>query len=58
MTKGQKLEYIGKGFLGFHPHYTEMEFISEDNNDYWVYYSGGTIQEKMLVRKSEVKIKL
>lgn len=57
MKKGQKLQYIGKGFIGFHPHFTEMEFISNEGlNDYWVDYKGGTLQGKMLVRKSEVKI--
>ncbi|NRA92182.1 MAG: hypothetical protein HRU26_05760 [Psychroserpens sp.] len=57
MKKGQKLQYIGKGFIGFHPHFTEMEFISNEGlNDCWVNYKGGTLQGKMLVRKSEVKI--
>ena len=47
MKKGQKLQYIGKGFIGFHPHFTEMEFISNDGlNDYWVNYKGGTLQGK------------
>ena len=56
MKTGTKLEYIGKGFIGFHPHYKEMEFISQEGlNDYWVYYKGGSIKDKMLVRKSEVK---
>lgn len=58
MKKGQKLQYIGKGFIGFHPHFTEMEFISKEGlNDYWVNYKGSPqIKGKMLVRKSEVKI--
>ena len=56
MKRGQKLQYIGKGFIGFHPHFTEMTFIhKEGENDYYVYYYGGTIKGKMLVRKSEVK---
>ena len=58
MKKGQKLQYIGKGFIGFHPHFKEMEFISKEGvNDYLVHYSGNTFQGKMLVRKSEVIIK-
>jgi len=57
MKKGQILNYIGKGFIGFHPHFTEMIFISEEGNfDYLVYYSGGTIQGEMLVSKTEVEI--
>ena len=56
MKAGQKLEYIGKGFIGFHPHHREMLFLEkEGENDYWVDYKGGTINGKMLVRKSEVK---
>ena len=57
MKEGQKLQYIGKGFIGFHPAYTEMEFISNEGNDsYWVFYRGGCIRGKMIVYKHEVKI--
>lgn len=34
MKTGQKLEYIGKGFIGFNPEITEMEFISQEGLDY------------------------
>ena len=55
MKKGQKLQYIGKGFLGFHPHFTEMIFLSRKGFDLEVYYNGDSIKGKMLVRESEVK---
>ena len=55
MNNGQKLQYIGKGFLGYNPIYTEMSFISNEGaNDLWVWYFGGDFKGKMLVRKSEV----
>ena len=55
MKNGQKVQYIGKGFIGFNPIYTEMIFLSKDGFDYWVYYFDGTKNIKMLVRSSEVK---
>ena len=54
MKNGQKAQYVGKGFIGFNPIYTEMIFISKENFDYLVYYFDGTKNIKMLVRSSEV----
>jgi len=57
MEKGQKLKYVGKGFIGFHPSYTEMTFIEKDgDHDIWVSHQleHGRIP-RMLVRNSEVK---
>tara|TARA_R100001244_G_scaffold103586_1_gene76981 strand:- start:243 stop:431 length:189 start_codon:yes stop_codon:yes gene_type:complete len=57
MEKGQKLKYIGTGFIGFHPSYTDMEFIKNDgDHDLWVSYQSdmGRIP-KMLVRTYEVE---
>jgi len=54
MKKGQKLQYIGKGFLGFNPEQTTMYFsanVISSINDIWVSYNG----LGMIVRKSEVK---
>ena len=56
LTEGDKLKYIGKGFIGFHPQFLEMEFIEKDGNfDYWVMYKGGSVKGKMLVRNTEVE---
>jgi len=55
MKNKQKLQYIGKGFIGFNPIYKEMIFISKKNCYYLVYYFDGTKNIKMLVRSSEVK---
>jgi hypothetical protein len=54
MKKGTKLIYTGKGFVDYDPQYKEMEFISEEENDYWVYYENSTDRYKMLVRNTEV----
>lgn len=58
MKAGQKLQYIGKGFIGFNPEYTEMEFAMNDivsDFDIWVNYFNGGNTYRMMVRKSEVK---
>lgn len=55
MKKGQKLQYIGKGFLNYNPEQPFMFFAMNDivsDNDIWVDYNG----YRILVRKSEVKI--
>ena len=52
--KGEKVEYIGRGFLGYDPNDNQMEFLEYDNLsicDCWVIYCG----TKMLVRDSEIK---
>ena len=52
--KGEKVEYIGKGFLGYDPKDNQMEFLEYDKlslYDCWVIYCD-TI---MLVRDSEIK---
>ena len=44
MKRGQKLQYIGKGFIGFHPHFTEMTFIHKEGEmirSGWCAYSCG-----------------
>jgi len=53
---GEKLEYIGKGFLGYDLNNSQMEFLEYDNLsicDCWVIYCG----IKMLVRDCEIKYK-
>lgn len=58
MKQGQKLQYIGKGFLGFNPEHTTMTFAMNDTvskNDIWVDYFNGGETYRILVRKSEVK---
>ena len=56
MKPGQKLEYIGKGFLGFNPDYTEMRFGTEDgDHDLIVTYKSDRVNiPDLLVRRSEV----
>ena len=54
MKKGQKLQYIGKGFLNYIPEQPIMYFAMNDltsNFDIWVDYNG----YRLMVRKSEVK---
>ncbi len=54
MKKGQKLQYIGKGFLNYNPEQPIMYFATKDlvsENDIWVDYNG----YRLMVRKSEVK---
>lgn len=50
MKKGEKVKYIGKGFLGFDQNDTEMIVFEIESHDLWVEYKGG----RMLVRKHEV----
>ena len=50
---GDKLVYVGKGFLGFDPADTEMIFISKDGfADAYVIYKGN----RMLVRLHEIEL--
>jgi hypothetical protein len=51
MKKDDKVQYIGKGFLGFKPDQTEMTIIEVFAHDYMVDYYG----REMLVYKHEVK---
>ena len=58
MEQGQKLQYIGKGFLGFNSEHTTMTFAMNDivsENDIWVDYFNGGETYRVMVRKSEVK---
>ena len=55
MKKGTKLQYIGKGFLGFDPNYTEVAFICKRGFDLEVKYKSPKCNGKLLVRESEVK---
>jgi hypothetical protein len=50
----KKVEYIGKGFLGFDPDKTEMTVIEVLTHDLRVDYYG----QEMLVRNYEVKREL
>ena len=51
MKTGDKVKYIGKGFLGFNPLNTEMIIITESPPfDYYVEYNG----KVMLVSKHEI----
>ena len=58
MKRGQNLQYIGKGFLGFNSEHTTMTFAMNDivsKNDIWVDYFNGGGTYRLIVRKSEVK---
>jgi hypothetical protein len=50
MKTGDKVKYIGKGFLGFNKSETTMEVVDVNRFDLVVKYNG----TKMLVRKCEV----
>lgn len=50
LKEGDKLKYIGKGFLSFDPEVTEMSFLQESGFDYLVKYKGMTVR----VRRHEV----
>ena len=57
MRQGQKLQYIGKGFLGFNPEHTAMVFSMNDivsKNHIWVNYFNGFGTYRIIVRKTEV----
>lgn len=50
-SKGQKVKYIGKGFISFDPLHAEMEVIEHEGKfDLWVEYKG----HKMLVSNYEI----
>lgn len=53
MKKGQKLNYIGLGFLGFDPEDTEMIYISKIGGCLKVTYK----KTEMAVRVHEVELK-
>ena len=55
LEKGQKLKYVGKGFLGLDAEQPFMTFIkgtSANNSEIWVDYNG----HKMVVRITEIEI--
>lgn len=52
--EGDKVKYIGKGFLSYDPKDNNMTFVKKDVgliSDVWVEYKG----EKMLVRSYEIE---
>ncbi len=53
--EGQKLEYIGKGFIGWDPNQPIMTFAMKDlinpDKDIWVDYNG----YRIMVSKTDVK---
>lgn len=51
MKNGDKVEYIGKGFLGFDKSDTQMSVVKVEKHDVWVLYKG----REMLVRDYEVR---
>jgi len=53
MKIGDKVQYIGKGFLSFDKNDTEMIIVSVEKFDFWVLYKG----RKILVRDYEVEIR-
>jgi hypothetical protein len=55
MKNGQKLEYIGKGFVGFHKDYKTMTFVKQEGNEVWVNYHNPTSCFNMVVSPHEVK---
>ena len=50
MKVGDKVKYIGKGFLNFDKKITEMVITSIENHNFWVVYKG----KKLLVRDYEI----
>lgn len=54
MKHGDKLKYIGRGFLGYDPKEPHMKFLKKDethSSDLWVLYLG----REMLVQAHEVE---
>jgi hypothetical protein len=52
--EGDKLTYLGRGFIGFVPDERDMEYLSKDERyprDHWVMYKG----IKLLVMDHEIK---
>jgi hypothetical protein len=55
LEKGQKVKYVGKGFLGWNPEQPFMSFVkdtSANNSEVWVDYNG----YKVVVRIEEIEI--
>ena len=55
LEKGQKLKYVGKGFIGWYPEKPIMTFAMKDlvsKSDIWVDYNG----YRLMVHISDVEI--